>query len=48
ELVSAFAQLFSGTGKSFGGTDQSGSRVSSMSSSGIGFNHSGRDLILGR
>ncbi|GJQ93333.1 hypothetical protein Tco_0004472 [Tanacetum coccineum] len=34
--------------KSFGRTGQSGSGVSGLSSSGIGFNHSGLYLIFGR
>ncbi|GKC81364.1 hypothetical protein Tco_1137081 [Tanacetum coccineum] len=40
DLASAFAQLFSGSGRSFVGMDQSGFGVAGLSSSGIGFNHS--------
>ncbi|GJS25188.1 hypothetical protein Tco_0453820 [Tanacetum coccineum] len=45
-LASASAQLFSISGKSFGGMTQSGSGVSDASSSGNGFNQPSRVLIF--
>ncbi|GJZ42562.1 hypothetical protein Tco_0589817 [Tanacetum coccineum] len=47
-LAIASAQLFSVSGKSFGGMTQSSSGVSDVSSSSIGFNHYGLVLIFGR
>ncbi|GKG48159.1 hypothetical protein Tco_0510044, partial [Tanacetum coccineum] len=38
-LLYAFAQMFSGSGKSFGGIVHSGSGIAGLSSSGIGLNH---------
>ncbi|GJU86438.1 hypothetical protein Tco_1293984 [Tanacetum coccineum] len=48
DLAKASAQLFSASGKSFGGMTQSDFRVAGLSSSGTGFNQSGHALILGR
>nr|GEV00109.1 hypothetical protein [Tanacetum cinerariifolium] len=48
ELASAFSQLFFGSCKSLGGTDQSHSGVFGLSSSGTGFIKSGLVFNLGR
>nr|GEW15210.1 hypothetical protein [Tanacetum cinerariifolium] len=48
DLAKASAQLFLASGKSVRGMIQPGSGVSSMFSSGTGFNQSGLVLVLGR